>query len=104
MHVEVIDFDTSVNHGRFLTYDVTGLVTILDNGGLPVANADVDVQWSGAFSGTETIQTDANGVASTSTITIDNNETVCLAVTDVQHPSFTYDSNQNIENQDCITV
>jgi len=104
MHVEAIDFDKTANRGRFLTYDVTGLVTILDDAGNPVANAEVDVQWSGASSGTETILTNSNGVAATSTITVNDGDTVCLEVTDVRHPDYTYDSSQNIETGDCITV
>jgi predicted extracellular nuclease len=104
MHVAAIDFDKQANHGRILTYDVTGLVTILDDAGNPVANAEVDVQWSGAASGSETIVTDANGVATTSTITVQDGDTVCLEVMDVRHPDYTYDSSQNVETKDCITV
>jgi hypothetical protein len=103
MYVSAIDFTTSKNNGRILTYDVTGLVTILDEAGSPVANAEVDVQWSGAASGTETILTDSNGVAATSTVTINNNDTACLEVTDVRHPDYLYDSSLNVETQDCIT-
>ena len=103
MYVSAIEFTTKKNNGRFLTYDVTGLVTILDEAGNPVTNAEVDVQWSGAASGAETILTDSNGVAATATVTINNNDTACLEVTDVRHPDYLYDSSLNVETQDCIT-
>jgi uncharacterized protein len=104
MYVEAIDFDVTVNRGRFRTYDVAGLVTILDTDGNPVANATVDVTWSGAAGGSETLLTNANGVATTSELTgFLSGDTVCLEVTNVTHTDYNYDSSLNNVTTRCIT-
>jgi len=97
VHVASIVLSTSTQ-AVFTT--ATARVTIVDEGGSPVANATVAGTFSGDIAGTDSGVTDANGVA---TLSIKKKVTVTtftFCVDNVTHASYTYDSAANVETCD----
>ena len=84
--------------------NVSGLcdVTVVDGGGLPVANATVTVTYDGPNSGSASALTGANGVASFETGKVRNpGGEWCFEVTDVAHATFAYDAAANVVTRAC---
>ncbi len=98
-HVESIVCDTlpgskgNVKYGR-------ATVTICDNCGNPVANADVTGTFTGDFSEQLTQTTDGNGVAVFVTSTEAKKPAFTFCVDGVTHATLTYDFNANVETCD----
>jgi hypothetical protein len=98
MHVESIVLSVSQ---QAVFYRGVAEVTILDDGGQPVANAEVTGTFAGDVTGTYSGTTDANGVAtiqSAKTKTVISSFSFC--VDNVTHASLNYDSGANVETCD----
>lgn len=89
-----------VKQGR--AYLSNAVITIVDTNSAPVANATVDIKWSGVVSGSDSGVTGPDGTVTFSsprskypcpfTITVDN----------VTHPTLTYNPALNIETSDTV--
>ncbi len=101
MYVSDIAMSTQKKGKR---YNAVAVVTIMDVDGFPVDGATVDVQWSGAVSGTSSGTTGADGTVSlASAKTRSTGVTFTATVTDVSANNRTYDSSLNVETSDSIT-
>ncbi len=76
-------------------------VTIVDDGGAPLAGAAVTVYYTGTNSGTLTATTGTNGVASFTTVKSTASVPFCFEVTDVTHASLTYAPGDNLVTKSC---
>ena len=77
-------------------------VTVVDEGGAPVASATVTVSYDGPNSGTASALTGTDGTASFSTSKLKNaSGEWCFEVTEVTHASFTYDDGANVVTRAC---
>jgi hypothetical protein len=72
-------------------------VTIYDNCGDPVANADVTGTFTGDFNEQLTETTDGSGVAVITTTTQVKKPSYQFCVDSVTHATLTYDPNDNVE-------
>lgn len=96
MHVSAIDLRTKSKGPKT---DAIADVTIVDENGAPVAGADVTGTFSGDVSGTQTVTTDASGVASFK-ITITGSISSFTFCVDNVTGSLTYNSSANVETCD----
>lgn len=77
------------------------IVTVVDEGGSPVANATVSASWSGTSGGSQSATTDASGQASfASDRTRGGSYCWTLAVNDISGSGVTYDAASNVETSD----
>ena len=76
-------------------------VTVVDDGGAPVAGAAVTVYYTGTNSGTLTSTTGTNGVASFVTVKSTASVPFCFEVTNVAHASLTYAPGDNLVTKSC---
>ncbi len=84
--------------------NINGLcsVTMVDDGGAPVASATVTVSYDGPNSGTLSALTGSTGVASFSTPKLKNpSGEWCFEVTNVTHASLSYDAGSNVTTRSC---
>jgi hypothetical protein len=101
MHVASIDMARTV--ARNGTARATAAVKIVDANGLALAGASVSGRWSGLVSGTATVVTGTNGVASfTSGNTKASTGTFTFTVTGVTRTNTNYVPTANVETSDSI--
>jgi hypothetical protein len=98
MHVDDI-YVYRVQSGR--KYYGKADVTIMDDGGAPVAGATVYVTYTGTNSGSLSGVTGTDGVASFTTAKSWATVDYCFEVTSVTHASLTYDSGANLVTKSC---
>jgi hypothetical protein len=106
MHVEAIDMSLEQRRVWFwLQTRAVAVVTILDGAGNPVANAEVQGEWSGATSGAVSGVTDALGQVTfkSSWRWGGGTFTFTFTVTDVVRAGWLYDPAFNLETRDSIT-
>lgn len=78
-------------------------ITVLDDGGSPVANAVVNVNWSGATTSSDSGSTDGSGVVVFESGKVKGGGTFTVTVTNVTAGGYSYNSSLNIETSDSIT-
>ncbi|UCC40191.1 MAG: fibronectin type III domain-containing protein [Candidatus Aminicenantes bacterium] len=103
MHVSAIYMSLKV---AGLNVNAIATVTIVDADGIPVSEATVYGQWSGATSDTDSGVTDINGQVTFKSDRLRNPPsgiTFIFTVTDVVKDGWTYDSSANVETSDFIT-
>lgn len=96
MHVADLDAAVQVK-GKSGKWEVFVTVSIVDNGGNPVANATVDGAWSGATTGTVSGPTDSSGLVTFGTGNMNGGADVTFTVTDVTHGTLEYNSDENTD-------
>jgi subtilisin family serine protease len=79
------------------------VITILDELGNPVSNAQVNVTWSGIVSGAAQGFTGVDGKATITSAKTRSTGTFTITVTDVTLINYTYNSALNIETSDSIS-
>ena len=99
MHVDIIGFKNIQRGKGYITY---GRVTIVNQDGVVVPNATVDITWSGAVSDTDTAVTDDDGVAVFQSPKKNGGGTFTLTVDDVSKSGVTYNAAQNEETTDSV--
>ena len=87
MYVKDISMSVASRRG---TYAASASVSIIDRDGAPVTNSEVHVEWSGAFESTDSVMTDAGGIASFSSARTSSPGPFTVTVTNVTHEIFTY--------------
>jgi PKD repeat protein len=81
--------------GKSGLWEVFVTVTVHDEACKPVSGARVVGEWSGAFSGFESVTIGRKGAATFETGTISGGDVVTFTVIEVEHDSFTYDPYAN---------
>jgi len=105
MHVEDIAMPSnSLSRGRWAWYQGIATVTILDSSENPVEGATVEGDWSGLYSGYASGITDANGEVTFETDWIRGSGTFTFTVDNVTKEGWTYNSSENKETSNSITV
>jgi PKD repeat protein len=77
-------------------------VTVHDGNGLPVAGATVSGSWSGVTSGSASVATGSNGVATFKSSRLRKSGTVTFSVTSVTLDGYSYRADLNAETSDSI--
>jgi PKD repeat protein len=77
-------------------------VTVRDGNGQPVPGATVSGSWSGTTSGSASLTTGSNGVASFKSARLRKSGTVTFTVTDVTLDGYSYRADLNAETRDSI--
>lgn len=95
--VFVGDIDgTATNEGK--NWIATVSLLVVDSTGNPVPDATVAGQWTGGFSGSATVTTDANGLVTLSSGAIrKNSDATTFTVSDVSASGLTYDAGKNTD-------
>jgi len=92
-HVAAITLNTlKISRGT----QVRGVVRIVDQSGAPVPGAAVTAKWSGKVTGSQTLTTDASGLATFTSKTFKGTGTTTLTVTNTVKTGWTYDAKANI--------
>jgi PKD repeat protein len=86
-----------------VNYQSTAVVTILDTGSAPVANATVTITWSGVVSGSASGVTAADGTVSFISAKLKSTGPFTITVNNVTHATLTYNPALNIETSDSAT-
>lgn len=85
---------TSANSGK--NWKATVVATVHDGNDNPVSGATVSIRWSGGFSGSASLTTDANRRCAFVTGNIPKTTTsATLTIVNVSHPSLTYSASAN---------
>jgi len=80
-------------------------VAITDTKGLPVSNATVSGEWTGALVGKVTAVTNASGVAmlTSPAATVGTNKSAVLGVTNVLLTGYSYSASSNVKTTQALT-
>ncbi|MGJ8654761.1 MAG: Ig-like domain-containing protein, partial [Opitutaceae bacterium] len=78
-------------------------ITVLDDGGSPVANATVSVNWTGAAPGNASGVTNGSGVVVIESESVKGGGTFTVTITDVTAGGYNYNAALNVETSDSIT-
>jgi len=84
-------------------YTSTAVVTIWDTNNAPVANATVDITWSGVVSGSDSAVTGADGTVSFKSDKVKSNGPFTITVDNVTHATLPYNPALNNETSDTAT-
>jgi serine protease len=102
MHVDNIAMSTKT---AGINVNAVATVTVVDAGGGPVAGAIVSGSWSGLTDDVDSGITNENGIVALNSDKLKKaNGTFTFTVTDVVKSDWTYNSGDNIETSDSITV
>ncbi len=102
MHVDNIVMTTK---RAGINVSATATVTVVDVGGVPVAGAIVSGVWSGLTDDLDSGITDENGIVAFNSDRLKRaSGTFTFTVTDVVRSDWSYNSEDNIETSDSITV
>ena len=89
-----LDGSSSVRGQR--TWRALVKITVLDNNGIPVANANVSGNWSGGITGNAACTTGGSGACSVTSSSIRTNKSsVSFIVSIVNHNTLNYDAAAN---------
>ncbi|NOR59775.1 MAG: S8 family serine peptidase [Methanosarcinales archaeon] len=101
MHIASIEMlPTKIKLNGWFTY-VTATVTVVDDNGFPIENANVFGTWSGATIGTNSDYTSSNGMVSFSSDKVKNAKKrteFIFTVNEIKLDGWTYNPSQNFEN------
>ncbi len=79
------------------------IITVLDDQGNPVSNAQVSITWSGLISSTAQGVTGSDGKVTFNSAKTRSTGTFTITVTDITHFSYTYNPALNVETSDSIS-
>jgi serine protease len=87
-----------------VNFSATGVVTVLGNGGVPVAGATVVAAWSGVVSGDATGVTAADGTVTLDSPRVTTPGTFTLTVTGLEHADYSYHPRLDIVTEGTVTL